>query len=599
MSMKNFFTSLSLSVFASFIMLVNIVKAENGQMMYAAILSGSDVVPPVLTDGQGLVTFLLSEDRQDVFIHGAFTNLSSPITACHLHLGTADTSGPVIIDLTPMVTGNRISGAVPVPAFILFQLAISGDVYVDVETEFYPDGEIRGELVWMAEIILPVIADAANEIPPVNLNASGLGALRISQNFSVLEYQLQPIGLSGPAIAAHIHSGDETMNGPVIATLNTGDFITGVITDPDKILEILLEAFTGGAYINVHTAANPTGEIRGQLLLDFPHNATGILNGDQETPPVSTTAIGYGYASLDFPNLDSITYAVIYSGIVPTTAHIHNARPGTAGPVVIPLRAGQPGFYFGRAAMSENMLTAFFKDELYFNIHSAAHPAGEIRGQIQNNLLKSFAFDVCGNQEVPKKSVDGYGASFVSVNKANTEVIYGLLVNDLTGPATAAHIHDGAFGANGSVILPLATPNPLAVEALPITGVQARRIDLDGAYVNVHTADNPTGEIRGQIRRSLSCDVVSTKESTIQDISLVNNPVKDQLRIKATADKSNNAIFYITDLSGHHLKFWKTNSLIAGLNTISLSVEDLPDGFYFLNLLDENHTVRSFKFVKH
>ena len=59
------------------------------------------------------------------------------------------------------------------------------------------------------------------------------------------------------------------------------------------------------------------------------------------------------------------------------------------------------------------MLTAFFfKDELYFNIHTAVNPGGEIRGQIETNLLKSFAFDLAGDQNFLQKP-PAYGAAYV------------------------------------------------------------------------------------------------------------------------------------------------------------------------------------------
>jgi hypothetical protein len=598
--MKKLFTQVGITLLLSMLICPKDLKAENGQMMFVAIMQGFDVLPPNLSDGKGLITLLFSEDRKEVFIHGAFTNLSGPAKACHIHIGSSDTTGPVVVDLSALISGNRIKGAIPLQALNVLQFAAAGQMYIDVETEAFPEGEIRGELVWMAEIILPVLASAANEIPPVSSTAGGLGTLRFSQYLTRLDYQFLPIGLSGPAIAAHIHAGSSTMNGSVIAPLNVGPFMSGTITDATMVEDILFEAVTGGAYLNVHTTANPNGEIRGQLILDNPSNASAVLNGDQEVPAVTTTARAYGYASLDYPLMDSITYAVVYSGIVPTAAHIHNGKPGVSGGVIIPLVASStPGLYLGRAAMSNANLTAFMKDELYFNIHSAAHPGGEIRGQLQNNLLKSFAFDLCGDQEVPKKTGNGYGASFVAVNKSNTEAIYGLLVDGLSGPATAAHIHDGAFGVSGSVMVGLTTPEPLWADAIPITGVQGGKIDLDGAYVNVHTSANPSGEIRGQIRRSLSCSInTGTVESAIHDISLNNNLISDVLRLNADSDKNVNADIYVSDISGNELMHWENISLAPGSNAVSLNVGQLTSGFYLLNVVNEYNSVSSFKFVK-
>jgi len=603
--MKKLFTHLGILLLMAILIFPKDLKAENGQMMFVAVLTAFDEVPPVLSDGYGLVTFIFSEDRKEVFIHGAFTDLSGPITACHIHFGNDTSTGPAIFDLSALISGNRIKGALPVSTGTLYQFAVTELLYINVHTADNPDGEIRGQLVQMSEFILPVIASAQNQIPPVASNAGGLGAFRFSKYLTRVDYQFLSVGLSGPATAAHIHMGNSTTNGPVIATLNTGDFITGSITVQTMVEDIFFAAIEGEAYFNLHTAANPNGEIRGQLILDQYNNGSALLNGSQETPPVTTTATAYGYASVDFPDLDSITYAVVYSGIVPTAAHIHKGKAGVSGGVIIPLAlSNNPGLYLGRGALSDDNFTAFLKDELYFNIHSSAHPAGEIRGQIENNIYKSFAFDVCGDQEVPKKTGNGYGASFVAVNKANTEAICGLLVDGLSGPATAAHIHDGAFGVNGSVMVTLPTPDPSSVNfnivnAIPIAGTTAGKIDLDGAYVNVHTAANPAGEIRGQVRRSLSCSInVGTVESVIQDVTLSNTLVHDILFLKANADKNIDANFYVSDISGKKLMQWVNTNFIPGNNTISFEVDALSSGFYLLNLVDENNSIRSFKFIK-
>jgi hypothetical protein len=79
-------------------------------------------------------------------------------------------------------------------------------------------------------------------------------------------------GLSGPATAAHIHGPAEAgKNAGVIFPLSTKDVpftspFQGSATLPDDKAAALASALSGGqAYVNVHTAANPGGEIRGQL----------------------------------------------------------------------------------------------------------------------------------------------------------------------------------------------------------------------------------------------------------------------------------------------------------------------------------------------
>jgi hypothetical protein len=79
-------------------------------------------------------------------------------------------------------------------------------------------------------------------------------------------------------------------------------------------------------------------------------------------------------------------------------------------------------------------------------------------------------------------------------------LVWRLTYSRLTGKATAAHIHSGARGKAGPVIVPLCAPcksganGRATVDASVLNALEAGR-----GYVNVHTATNPAGEIRGQL----------------------------------------------------------------------------------------------------
>lgn len=79
---------------------------------------------------------------------------------------------------------------------------------------------------------------------------------------------------------------------------------------------------------------------------------------------------------------------------------------------------------------------------------------------------------------------------------------YWLSTRRLTGPALTAHIHTGAPGRNGPVLLTLCEGGRCNLSgasfyAYPVGSIKTMRIL--GAYVDVHTAKNPRGELRGQI----------------------------------------------------------------------------------------------------
>ena len=77
---------------------------------------------------------------------------------------------------------------------------------------------------------------------------------------------------------------------------------------------------------------------------------------------------------------------------------------------------------------------------------------------------------------------------------------YTLKFTGLTGAATAAHIHLGAKGKAGNVLVPLCTPcSAHQMGTVKLNAMQLRDVKKDATYVNVHTAKYPNGEIRGQL----------------------------------------------------------------------------------------------------
>jgi hypothetical protein len=104
------------------------------------------------------------------------------------------------------------------------------------------------------------------------------------------------------------------------------------------------------------------------------------------------------------------------------------------------------------------------------------------------------------NQNPPTES-NGSGTALVTLNQGRSEVCWDISVSDLTTPVILAHIHQGAAGTNGAIVVDFMEPvNGLngcvhADAAL----IKAIRQDPAGYYVNVHTTMFPAGEVRGQL----------------------------------------------------------------------------------------------------
>ena len=107
------------------------------------------------------------------------------------------------------------------------------------------------------------------------------------------------------------------------------------------------------------------------------------LSGDQEVPAVKTEASGSG--TITVGDDMSVKGSVTTKGINGTAAHIHQAAAGKNGGVIIPLTKGSDGSWSvpAGAKLTDAQLAAFKAGELYVNVHSAAHPDGEIRAQLK------------------------------------------------------------------------------------------------------------------------------------------------------------------------------------------------------------------------
>ena len=108
-----------------------------------------------------------------------------------------------------------------------------------------------------------------------------------------------------------------------------------------------------------------------------------MLSGTQEVPPNDTKGTGTATATLDTATKE-FTYTVNYSGLTgpATAAHFHGpAAPGmNAGPVV-PLNP-PAGPIMGKATLTDAQVADLRAGRWYVNVHTAAHPPGEIRGQV-------------------------------------------------------------------------------------------------------------------------------------------------------------------------------------------------------------------------
>jgi hypothetical protein len=232
--------------------------------------------------------------------------------------------------------------------------------------------------------------NAAQEVPtPTGDLAGARGAFAAtvtrSGNGATMAWQLSYSGLTGPAGAAHVHLAPRGQAGGVAVPL------CGPCQSPASgnanIDSAVLDALqSGGAYVNVHTATNAPGEIRGQLAVTA--SARTALTARQEVPKPrgnANRARGLFTAVVTRSGTTgTMAWQLTFSRLTgrAVAAHIHIGRRGQAGGVAVPLCGPCRSGARRTVTLTAATLAALEAGRAYVNVHTPRNPAGEIRGQL-------------------------------------------------------------------------------------------------------------------------------------------------------------------------------------------------------------------------
>ena len=473
-------------------------------------MSGKQEVPAVSTMADGYGYALVSTTTYDLDLV-VYTEDLDDASAAHIHTGRIGTNGDVLVALEQSMD-DMTMWMTPEGTMIdedILAVLVSGGHYVNVHSPDFPSGEIRGQILTDNYALATFALSGVQEVPAVMTDAFGSGYALVNTDDYGLELKVVTEGVDD-ATMAHIHTGRVGMNGDVLVALEQSGSDAGTWMTPENAMideETFNVLASGGHYVNVHTNDDAGGELRGQILTDDYVLATFMLDGEQEVPVVDTMAMGHGYALVNTSTY-ALELVVDTEGVDDATgAHIHTGTIGMNGDVLVALEqsADDMGMWMTPAEtmIDADILAVLASGGHYVNVHTPANMGGEIRGQILTPEYTLVTFPLTGDQQVPAVTTTATGNGYALVNSMTYDLS---LVAHTEGvdDATMAHIHTGAAGENGDVLVGLEqSMDDMGMWMTPANTM----IDMDiynvllsgGHYVNVHTPANPNGELRGQI----------------------------------------------------------------------------------------------------
>ncbi len=485
---------------------------------------------PVITNVQvsGFVPSLPGNPRGPVHVHSAPAGQNGPILFALQEtnaLGTADETSngvfwtslnnPTALDALERSDIRNATGFG------------NGNYYFNVHSAANLGGEVRGQIVPDGVTIERVEIQTAQEIPVVttpsvsdaaNGELGGIGYIVTRDAIStpptptaLIGAQVQVIGFD-PALPevpspVHIHRGFAGATGGIDVILTDidpeGDNVpasTFFNTQGQDLTGFNADSFGAGEnYINVHSQANASGEIRAQITPTGIRATVSELQGEQEPQGVNATAnpdaAGVAFVTIDERTAPTVRINARVSGFTPSLPgnaqgpfHLHRGFAGVNGNIAVGelqgLIATPPADPEASGAFTEfntptPILVSDFANQdqlvddlsnllaggLYFNAHSDANTGGELRGQVTPEGIQATRSELEAQQEPQGATselgfIDGVqGVAFTTIDERN-ELDPSVRINARVSGFTPAlpgnaqgpfHLHRGFAGINGNI----------------------------------------------------------------------------------------------------------------------------------------------------
>ena len=599
--------------------------APESQYFMNARLVASQQQASVVSRGNGAVLLEVLGDK--ITASGTFNDMTSPLAVnvlggAHIHFAPAGMNGGVVYGLMTTPDDDTNSGRFRA-ADNKFEItatrrdSVRGRLaYINVHSENFVGGELRGQLVHEARSYFYTPLSGAEQTPAVNTLANGAAIMEYTGSNAVITGSFKDLS---SALATDIRGGIHLHHG---MAGSTGGIITDLAASPIDERNAVLRPMDNNyevspgwmdtvrnrmTYINVHSADYAGGEIRGNFRPMSQNFYLANLRGKNAASPIGSTGRG---ALLVEQNGTSFSASGSFSDLVGDFnggAHIHLGMPGLTGGVLIPL-IPQAGADLKSANFLADSNTTIVADSIammieagntYTNIHSTTVGSGEIRGQVLpevNFTPSNIAFLSPGSGDTITIGDDlsmNFGASWETSSDPNeNEIVYiwqlsttpdfespALTLN--TGPATAFQTTIGAV----DTLLGL-----IGIDSNAVLTVYHRVVASDGSLCSDATVDSVV-IVKG------STTAVKENPYFNQVFTLYPSPTLDQFRMEIDMKQQAQGTLQIINQEGQVVALSKT-ILKAGPNSFKQDASRLQPGIYVARLVINQSVSAARQFIK-
>lgn len=347
-----------------------------------------------------------------VNVSSTFLNLNaSAIAAAHFHLGAVGVTNP-----SPSLNLSTLVGAtnLAVPAALIPSF-LNGSLYINVQTAAYPGGELRGQVAFTQTGL--AVLTSTQEVQPVASTGYAFASVLLNDttgNVSVSGLYFSPslasnlgnttgLQIQGPAAAGATAA---VVCNLVPTRLAAASTYLGATCGPYTAAQ--LEAMRQGSfYLNILTAQNPTGELRGQIFWPSRFDAAAVFPATLSkslpkfNPNVSAGVTGTG-AGLVFrianpggaaanvnPGANITTVAFLSASNLTssqTLAYLQATNASSEVPYIInmPLKFGAAAY--APLLMTPSRYADLINGATWFNVRTTQNPAGEVAGSVASSV---------------------------------------------------------------------------------------------------------------------------------------------------------------------------------------------------------------------